>query len=249
MTPKLDIVPGWAFLVEGRVTDVKPLFLLALRASSKRNYRDDGFLFIDGESAWCGVFCEVAEDPPEDIANLLREHTGRNLVLLNFGVDPDWTDEPYVSRWNGAAWTREYGNPSEEATTLGVTTPAPSWSIRSARAAALVEGVPLDVVKRHAGSSTPLSENARGVVIRGDLYVADRVASLALRVYQVIHFLDNDEFHCSVSRRGEPEHVFSVGAAHPDGLPLLPDVDGATDPRAIVRQLDIPVDLIFPDGW
>jgi hypothetical protein len=246
---RIMIDAWWGLLVQGRAKDVRVLVEAALPRTAKNDL--SSFVFVDGTKGWCGVFCTIRQDPREQLADALRDPRRREVILLNFGGDSDWVDDPYIGRWNGTEWKREYNRvPWKFAEWLGIDVTVPKRHRRPYRTAALAEGVSLQRAEGLAQEPTQMLVVDRGILILGDPCLASALSDVATWMCEVTHFLDDNTFDCTIYRAG---HIQEFRPSDPTdrgtGAERIFSVDGETDPRVIVRKLGIPEDYIFPASY
>ncbi len=234
-----DRWPHWGMLIHAPVERARSLVETAVDDSYKK-YKPTDYTLVPG-NGWSGFFSFVPEPANERLADAVRAE-GTDVMILSYG------HVTCVYRWNGSHWDYSEDDPDATAQTLGVIAPgSSSVPSRPRREATLVIGASVAEVQHGAATSAKLLTTDRGVVVLGYAGLGSRYPKDAI-VYTVVHYLDDDTFSGSVTRSPHDVGVFYVPTQRSvAGLPILPDIDGETEPRRIVRKLGIPVAFMYPD--
>lgn len=157
----------------------------------------------------------------------------------------EWGEAPWVHRWDEEQrrWIFAERDISALGVKLKIEWPWPKHGPgRALRFAALIEGATLADVIHHAQLASNVIATSRGAVVLDEKRVPmayDEVPGVT--VYEVRRFLDTNEFIVTIVRDGEVR----VFGAERLGATVTSDVEGETEPRAILRKLGIPEDYIF----
>lgn len=234
-------IPWWAVLVKGDVANVSPLLGPALRMLD--HPPDTGDLDIGPGDGWTVIVSYRREEPNYELADALRALAETEVIVL------EWGYAPWVHRWNEAEkrWFFAEQGVSALGAQLKIEWPWPPMPDktrgRPRRFAALVEGPPLADVAQRAREASNVFETPRGAVVLGEKTARmdyDEVPGVT--VYDVMHLLDIHKLVVTIVREG---NVRVFGRDPNYGTPIA-EVDGETEPRAILRKLGIPEDYMFP---
>lgn len=233
-------IPWWAIFVPAdRVVLDEALSKLIDRTASPPDPEDIEVASADG---WSGVVSYRREEPNWEMADVARDLFGDQVLVM------EWGHAPGISRWNGSSsqWTRTEEDIAAATKRLSIRWPWPKTPPgRPYRYAALLAGANADDVRHEARDPRNVLETPRGPVLFAEEGTALAFGeSPGVTTFGVTRFLDDGEFSVSVFRDGE---AAVYGGSYEHTKRIL-DIEGETEPKAILRRLCIPEDYIFPDS-
>lgn len=185
----------------------------------------------------------------EDLAEELTRKHKISVFLLEFG---DWAR---IQQFDGTRVKTKHGHPAKFLESYGVITPG--YEQRTLVAPCTVIGVVQGATLEQACRAMPRKKktfvaNSRGVLVN-DLSHASTTLTLSqklkCRSYTLFYNRDEGSFICIVRNPDQPlnEESFSVGTEDANSIPI-DSILGETTLDGILRVLDIPRHLLFPDG-
>lgn len=230
--------PWWGVLVKGDAADVTALLGPALRMIDHPPAAGD--LEIGRGDGWTVIVSYRREEPSYELADALRSLAGDEVIVL------EWGEAPWIHRWDQEQkrWRFAERDISALGIKLMIEWPWPNAGPgRPRRFAALIEGATLADVVQHARLESNVIATPRGAVVLAEKRVAMAYDGIpTVTVYEVTRYLDTNEFIVTIARAGKVR-VFGTDRIE---AAVTAEVDGATEPRAILRKLGIPEDYIFP---
>ena len=184
----------------------------------------------------------------DDLAEELTRKHKTSVFLLELG---DW---PRIQQFDGARVKRKKGRPAAFLRTYGVL--APGYELEYLPAPPItvigvVEDVTLDQVRRAMPKKREhFVPCARGVLVKATASITTLKLSQKLKRRSFTLFYDREEgtFSCIVGRPDQKdEECFAVGQPCVNYKPI-DSILGETTLDGILRVLDIPRHLLFPDG-
>jgi hypothetical protein len=230
----------WGLLIEAPLEEARAVVEPVLGG----DYRSDDYTLVAGDG-WTGVWVFVEEEAPRTLASKIRAAT-REVVILEWG---ECEDAMCVTRWRDGKWRLTAEHPDDVERAHGIEwIGAEDLDTRPFRWAALVIGPSLDELAANARDQRHVLATPRGVVVLDEVgLVLPYTEGARVTLYQVTHYLDDDSFDVSLTTPDDQVSVFYWPQRdNVFGLPSLAEVDGETEPRAIVRKLGIPEDYMFP---
>jgi hypothetical protein len=186
-------------------------------------------------------------DEGEGLAeDLTREHK-TSVFLLEFG---DWAS---IQQFDGARVKRKKGHPAQFLRSYGVI--APGYELRTLPVPPItVIGVVDDVTLEQARRAMPkkkdrFTANSRGVLINNVGFLTlDLSKKLKRRSFTLFYNREDGSFKCVTrSPDHQTEECYAVGRPVLNYTPI-DSILGETTLDGILRVLDIPRHMLFPDG-
>lgn len=183
----------------------------------------------------------------EDLAEDLTRKHQTSVFLLEFG---DWAR---VQQFDGTRVKRRKGHPTRFLESYGVIAPGYEpgrFVVPPVTVIGVVEGATLEQARRAMRKKKErFAANSRGVLVNelaGETLQLSR--KLKCRSFTLYYYRDDGTFTCIVRKPDQrPDESFSVGEQDANSRPI-DSIEGETTLDGILRILDIPREMLFPDG-
>ena len=186
----------------------------------------------------------------DDLAEELTRAHKTSVFLLEFG---DWAG---IKQFDGARVKRKKGHPAKFLESYGVIAPGYESEFLPAppiTVIGVVEGATLEQARRAMPKrKETFVANSRGVLVNDVSHVFTTLKlsqKLKCHSYTLFYHRDDGTFICIVRNPDQPlmEESFSVGTQDANSTPI-DSILGETTLDGILRVLDIPRHMLFPDG-
>lgn len=202
---------------------------------------------VPGQKGFAGLFFG-GDEADEQFAAGLSQAAGKKVYLLDF--DDEGSS---VTELDGKKETRKRGHPVAFLKTRGII--APGFEPRPAspvRSAVVVERAsPVDLRGVVENPTLVVEPHARGALVVGNSLgaEADWAERLDGPIYAAHHDTSDGTFWVKVYERGRETKLFRIGEmANLSLYHLVDDVLGEKTPEGILRVLEVPRHLLYPDG-
>jgi hypothetical protein len=183
----------------------------------------------------------------EDLAEELTRKHKISVFLLEFG---DWAR---IQQFDGARVKRKKGHPADFLESYGVIAPGYEpgpLPVPPITVIGVVEGATLEQACRAMPKKKArFAANSRGVLVDDLVFETLKLSrKLKRRSFMIYYHRDDGTFTCVVREPDqEIEKSFSVGREDANSIPV-DSILGETTLEGILRVLDIPRHMLFPDG-
>jgi hypothetical protein len=183
----------------------------------------------------------------DDLAEELTRKHQTSVFLLEFG---DWAS---IKQFDGARVTRRKGHPAKFLDSYGVMAPGyepGAMYVPPITVIGVVEGVTLEQVRRVMPKKKEhFVACARGVLVHGVSSIVTLKLSQKLKRRSFTLYYDREDgsFSCIVWISNQHEECFSDGMEFVN-YKQIDSILGETTLDGILRVLDIPRHLLYPDG-
>lgn len=238
---RLANTPSWGVLVKAPVEQVREIL-----ASF-----GEGLLFRTNDGWTAAFYMEPANTSDDEVAKLLRCQGYIPVYHFDFSKY-----EFFTSRWDGERWSDDK-DPDYVLSDVGIT--APYWdeapdAVKSepveVREASVIEGASVEQARALAGDRLRIEPGPLGAIV----YDPDPDTRFSLwdlapgRVLEVLFYPRFGKFRFRVMKGEECLGTFKPGETRAwDGTPFLDNVEGETQPEAIVEKLGIPRSFLASD--
>lgn len=182
----------------------------------------------------------------DDLAEELTRAHKTSVFLLEFG---DWAG---IKQFDGARVKRKKGHPAKFLESYGVIAPGYESEFLPAPPITVI-GVVEDVTLEQARRALPrkkelFAANARGVLVND---VADETLKLSQKLkrrsFTLLYNREEGTFGCLIWRSDQDEECFSLDPSSWVNYKHIDSILGETTLDGILRVLDIPRHMLFPD--
>jgi hypothetical protein len=185
-------------------------------------------------------------DEGEGLAEQLTRKHNTSVFLLEFG---DWAR---IQQFDGARIKRKKGHPADFLLSYGVIAPGYEpgpLPVPPVTVIGVVEGATLEQACRARPKKKHLfAANARGVLVnKGAHETVTLSRKLQRRSFTLFYDREDQSFSCIVWRSDQDEECFVVGKECLN-YKQIDSILGETTLDGILRVLDIPRHMLFPDG-
>jgi hypothetical protein len=182
----------------------------------------------------------------EDLAEELTRKHKTSVFLLEFG---DWAR---IQQFDGARVKTKKGHPAKFLESYGVI--APGYESRTLVAPCTVIGVVEGTTLEQARRAMPrekerFSTNSRGVLVNDCVYDTFKLSrKLKCCSYMLFYNREDGSFACVIRRPDQEAECFTVDRSSWVNYKHIDSILGETTLDGILRVLDIPRHMLYPDG-
>lgn len=183
----------------------------------------------------------------DDLAEELTRKHKTSVFLLEFG---DWAG---IKQFDGARVKRKKGHPAKFLESYGVIAPGYESKFLPAppiTVIGVVEGATLEQARRALPRKKELfAANSHGVLVND---VANETLKLSQKLkrrsFTLLYNREEGTFGCLIWRSDQDEECFTVDSSSWVNYKHVDSILGETTLDGILRVLDIPRHMLFPDG-
>jgi hypothetical protein len=182
----------------------------------------------------------------EDLAEELTRDHKTSVFLLEFG---DWAR---IQQFDGSRVKRKKGHPADFLESYGVIAPgyeSKTLFVPPITVVGVVEGATLEQARRALPKKKDLfAACARGVLVNDVAHETLKLSrKLKRRSFTLFYDREDGSFSCIIWISDQHEECFSAGEESVNYKPI-DSILGETTLDGILRVLDIPRHMLFPDG-